>query len=332
MSIKICFLSCKHSITDNRIFEKEAVALAEAGFHVIHLAPGDGLSRVSKGVLLATYPKKSGCGILSRIKNLYHLFYRAIKIDADCYHCNEIESWLIGCFIKFLKPHKFIVFDVHEHYPSRFSEPHVPAWARIFQPVLFCLFKALPYWTDHLIFAKKTVANDFPRRHGRWSYIFNYAPLRFELPTMRDVPDEIRRLFGQGPTAIHIGSISRARGWPQLLEALANVQNQDLKVICLGEVDEGEETLMKEARRLHVSDRVHIRSAVPYEDMFRYLLCADIGLMLYQPGILNHTYAFPIKLYDYMLLGLPVIGPDFAVEVNPVVRKTCCGLLINTAN
>lgn len=33
-----------------------------------------------------------------------------------------------------------------------------------------------------------------------------------------------------------------------------------------------------------------------------------------------------------MLAKLPVIAPDFAVEVEPVIRETGCGLSINTAN
>ena len=65
--------------------------------------------------------------------------------------------------------------------------------------------------------------------------------------------------------------------------------------------------------------------------MLDYLLCADMGLILYQPGIQNHVFAFPIKMYDYMLAGLPLIGPEFAVEVEPVVREEKCGMLLNTS-
>jgi glycosyltransferase involved in cell wall biosynthesis len=65
--------------------------------------------------------------------------------------------------------------------------------------------------------------------------------------------------------------------------------------------------------------------------LFDYLLCADIGLMLYQPGIRNHVYAFPMKMYDYMLAGLPIVGPKFAVEVVPVVNELACGLLVDTS-
>ena len=40
--IKICFLSYTHPYDDTRVFHKEAFSLSQAGYQVIHLAPGSG--------------------------------------------------------------------------------------------------------------------------------------------------------------------------------------------------------------------------------------------------------------------------------------------------
>ena len=42
--------------------------------------------------------------------------------------------------------------------------------------------------------------------------------------------------------------------------------------------------------------------------------------MLYEPGIQKHVSSFPIKVHDYLLAGLPVIGTQFAVEMESLVR------------
>jgi glycosyltransferase involved in cell wall biosynthesis len=332
VNLKICFLSYTHIYNDTRILHKEAFSLAEAGFEVVHLAPDHtAMTYQIDGVNVETYPRCSG--ILGRLVRFVRLFKKGVQMDADCYHCNEIESWFVGLLIKLFHRDKRVIFDVHEHYPSRFDEPHVPkGLGLIGKPAIQLCFQILPMWTDYLIFAKRSVEPDFRLIPGRHDFIFNYGPLRLLSHTIEDVDPSIRQEMNAPKTAIHIGGFSRARGWPQLLQALKEMEHQELEVVCFGAVYEGTETLMAEAERLGVADRIHIRKPVPYEQIVDYLLCADVGLMLYQPHILNHVYAFPMKMYDYMLAGLPVIGPDFAVEVEPVIRQEECGLVVNTAD
>ena len=332
MSFKICFLSFSHIFDDTRIFHKEALSLVKAGYEVIHIAPAmdNRFSHFERGVHIELYPKTTG--LWGRLTKSFELYKRAVRINADCYHCNEVESWIVGCLCKLFHSHKRIIFDVHEYYPGRFEESHFPKWSRwIGKPVLRLLFRALTPLTDFLIFAKRSVAQDFYGTEHKQEFIFNYASLRMQSYRKENVDPFIRKEFESRITAIHIGNLSRSRGWPQLLQAMVIMRHQDLQVLCLGNVDEGEEALLIEAKRLGIAERIQIKQRMPYERMFDYLLCADIGLMLYQPDIQNHIFAFPIKMYDYMVAGLPFIGPDFAVEVEPVVREEKCGLLMNTA-
>ena len=58
---------------------------------------------------------------------------------------------------------------------------------------------------------------------------------------------------------------------------------------------------------------------------------AQVGLILFQPGAVNHTLAMPHKLFDYMREGRPVVAPDFAIEVARVVREADCGVLVDVS-
>ena len=225
-----------------------------------------------------------------------------------------------------------VVFDVHEHYPSRFSESRFPRWLRwVGEPLIRLLFHTLTPVTDHLIFAKRSIAKDFPARSGQASFVFNYAPLNVR-ESLRDQASIIDAKDPDRPVAVHVGDLSRDRGWPQLLEALRHMRHRELRVIQYGGIEGGAEPFWTEARRLGVHDRIDLRERVPYDDLFDHISQANVGLMLYQPGILNHVYAFPMKLYDYMRAGVPSIGPRFAVEVAPVIEQEQCGWLIDTAN
>ena len=330
--MKICFLSYGHMYDDTRVFHKEAYSLFQEGYEVTHLALGSGQSFTRCGINIVTFVKQKG-GLLSKVTNFFSFLRKSFQIDADCFHCSEIESWIAGCLLKIIRHKKLVVFDVHEHFPSRAAEPQFPRWFRwIGGPVVHILYFILTPFTDYLIFAKQSVAPDFGSSEHKSEFIFNYAPLRMQPLLNTDVSPVVKREFGASRTAIHIGSISRERGWPQLLQALTIMKNRQLNVLLLGTVVEGETTLMDEATRLGVSERIHLMTTVPYEQVFEYLKLSDIGLMLYQPGIQNHIFAFPIKMYDYMLAGIPFVAPDFAVEVAPVVRKENCGLLVDTSS
>ena len=330
---RVAFLSLTHPFDDTRVLHKEARALAQAGYDVVHIAPDYGkvAPREMYRVRIVLYPTTSGPA--RRLRRFVRLWQLARAERADVLHGNEVESWLAALLIKLERPRTRVIFDVHEHYPSRFAEPHSPRWSRwIGPPVIRFLFRTLTPATNHVIFAKRSVAQDFAVRPGQATCIFNYAPLDVPAPTRDEVSPAIRTAVGDHPVAVHIGGLSRARGWPQLLEALARMRHPELRVMTFGEIEEGPQPFWAEAERLGVRDRVEIRERVPYNQIFAYLAAADVGLMLYQPGILNHVYAFPIKLYDYMRAGIPAIGPRFAVEVAPVIETERCGWLIDTAN
>jgi glycosyltransferase involved in cell wall biosynthesis len=330
--MKICFLSFSHPYDYTRIYQMEARSLAESGFEVIIVAPGGRERFAFEGVRIELYPRLKG--ILGRVIRFGQIFYKALIIDAEFYHCNEVESWLVGVVLKLWRRDKIVVFDVKECYSSRFDESHVPKWIKpIAKPLLLFFFQYLPRWTDFFIFAKRGAAIDFSHLNPeKCAYIYHYGLLRMHPNLSDEWNSAVQKSHKIKKVAIHIGGISRARGWPQLLHALALMQNKNLEVLCFGNVLEGKNVLTVEATRQGFAHRVHLCKQVPYERVFEHIRGADVGLMLYQPDIKNHVYASPMKMWDYMLAGLPFIGPNFAVEVAPIVEELNCGLLIDTSS
>jgi glycosyltransferase involved in cell wall biosynthesis len=331
--LKICFLSLLHRYDDTRIFYKEARTLAKAGFDVTHLASGKVASHIQDGVRIEIYHTSEKKGIKGRIGKMLPLYKRAVKMNADCYHCNEIESWPIGWMIKVFYPHKRIIFDVHEYYPSRFDNPIFPNWLNIIaNPFTKMIYRLLSPKTDHIIFVNPAFAKDFPGTENKQSIIYNYGLLEMNKRSLQDVPNSIKQEFPNHATAIHIGGFGKSRGWPQLLQALSLMRRKDFSVLCLGDLGGDEDKILTDAKRLGVADQIFVKQRVPYEEMFDHLLCANAGLILFQPGIQNHVLSFPQKLHDYLLAGLPVIAPNFAVAIDKLIQEEKCGISINTGD
>jgi glycosyltransferase involved in cell wall biosynthesis len=333
MSLKICFLSLLHRYDDTRVFYKEARSLAAAGFEVTHLASGKVQSFIKDGVRIEIYHSYDKKGIRGRVGKFLPLYKRAVELDADCYHCNEFESWLVGLLIKLFHPKKKIIFDVHEYYPSRFEHPIFPRWLdKVAAPVTKFLYRKFAPKTDHVIVVNPAFADDFPISKDKITTVYNYGLLEADLQDRHQVPSEVKHKFPDSPTAIHIGGFDQSRGWPQLIEALGMMKCKDFAVMCLGDLGPDKERILSKAEHLGIGDRVRVEPRVPFEEMFNYLLCASAGLILFQPGLKNHVMSFPQKLLDYMLASLPVVGPNFAVEIDKLVRLEECGLTIDTSN
>lgn len=320
-----------HTANDKRVHDKEARSLYEAGYKVVHICPGatadeDGKTHVVDGIRIRKYV--SGSGLRARLGQLRRLYRLAVEENADVYHCNEVDSWGVGVALKVLHG-KRCVFDVHEHYPSTFAESRFPRWL---QPavagavrIVFAIF--LPF-TDRVVLAKRTVSDDFKCRDDKKVLVRNFTPIG----ALSVAGKKSKRASDDRMTILHLGLFGKARGWPEVLKALlmtdARVCLQVIGTIHDGTQDEFEATVID----LGLQDRVELLDWMPFDEAFQYLLRADVGLIAFQPGIQNHVFAMPHKLFDYMAAGLSVLIPKQAVEVAPIVEETQCGILIDPSD
>jgi len=326
--MRVCFLSSMHPPLDKRVFVKEAVSLAANGFDIVHVAPDERPRNwVQDGVAIVTYPRPRG--IVGRLRQLPRIYRLAARQRADCYHCNELDSWAVGVLLRLTRRAK-VVFDVHEHYPSQFAERGFPDWLRpAASRFMRLVFRLLTLLTDRLVFAKKFIAADFSGSEPKHFVVENFAPL-----ALGDTAQAMaRRAVSRAITAIYVGSLTHTRCWPELLQALARVRSLDLRLHLVGMFADGSEREFEAlVRQLGLADRVVVEPWLPIAEAYQRVLEADIGLVLLRPGIHNHVLALPHKMFDYMLAGLPVIAPKFAVEVAEIVRNANCGLLTDTSS
>jgi glycosyltransferase involved in cell wall biosynthesis len=330
MSGHIVFLSSAHPPEDKRVFAKQAITLAEAGYRVTHVCPhpGEGADAYEKaGVRIVTY--RRGRRIVQRALGVFALARRGLAEKPDALHCNEVDSWVSGLVARLASRGRVrVVFDVHEHYPSTFAESRFPPALRpAVAATLRLLFRALTPFTNRIVFAKRTVAPDYPGAGAKGVLVQNFSP-RAGLPA---VPCVVRDAAAP-LTLIHVGLISRLRGWPQLLDAMARL-TVPVRLHVIGTFNDGSEAdFLAEAQRLGLGEKIRHDAWMPFDAMMAACAAADIGLVLFQPGTQNHVFASPHKLFDYWLAGLPVIAPDFAVEVQAFMHDAGGGLLVDPAD
>jgi glycosyltransferase involved in cell wall biosynthesis len=236
-------------------------------------------------------------------------------------HAHEPDSW-VAALLAARRCGARVVLDVHEHYPSRL-DPRLPAALRpLGRAVLRAACRWLAARADAVVVAKDGLDGDYGGA-ARCTPVRNYA-----------TPVElVPRQHVAGPvTLVHLGALTRARGAFVMLDALALLP-PGTRLLLIGRFTDGSEAaFLARAAALGLADRIESLDWMPREAALARAAAADIGLVLFQPGVENHRLALPHKLFDCMLAGLPVIVPAMAEEVSAVVAEAGCGLVVDTAD
>jgi len=317
-----------HPANDVRIYYKEAMSLSKAGFHIVHICPEHISAKnrfYNKHIKTITYHYPQG--IIWRLFQIPSLFRRASKVKADCYHCNEVDSWIAGVLLKICFKKK-VVFDVHEHYPETFAHSRFPKWLRpIIAFSIRWLFLILSPFTDRIVLAKQSIAKDFSLFRKKLVYVQNYALTSYLSTNQKQSePNSLVQV-------IHHGVMGQKRGWPVLLEVFSSLRHEAICLKIIGQFKDGSENdFFTQRNELNLSERVIFEDWMPFEDVFQHVKASQIGIVLLQPGHLNHVHALPHKLFDYMLAGIPVIIPNFSKELTSIVTQSNCGVLVDPSN
>ena len=125
--IKVCHMTSVHGEEDVRIFHKECVSLAKAGYDTYLVERGE--SREKNGVHIigvGELPKSRRKRMTEGAKRVYEA---ARAVDADIYHLHDPELLPYG--LKLKKAGKKVIFDSHEKYTDQIrNKRYFPAWCR----------------------------------------------------------------------------------------------------------------------------------------------------------------------------------------------------------
>ena len=328
--MKIVLLNVLHEAYDKRVFQKIAKSLVRVRHEVVSICPGDGtLPEESQGVRFRFIPAAKSKR--QRLLSIWHLVKLGRAEKADVYFAPEPESWVAAMLIS-LTNNSNVVFDMHEHVSTEFAK-FFPTFSQGFVAWLTVKFMRLfAHFTDHIILTRKSFQEPWNDHSVLRTVVINSNHVQ---PKCTDIPQALEEQFAGHPTLIHQGQFGDVRGSYQLLDAMKILvqEKPDLRCIVLGDYIYGSETLYKKTiREAGLEENFVFPGTVPYEDVPAYIAVAQVGLILFQPGPVNHTLAMPHKLFDYMREAKPVIAPDFALEVHQIVAETNCGYLLDVTD
>lgn len=321
--IRICIFSSVHLAHDVRLFQAEARTLARAGFDVRVMALRDSTPSDTDGAVLFPLPRPA-----NRWTRLFHIprvFWWAWRQHADLYAFHDPEllpaAALLGALTR--RP---VIYDVHEDVPASIrNRSYLPGPLRRPVAALYRLVEraSLPF------LAGLTLADEAYGRYYRGQRsitILNY-PLRDHTNLYKPVSE----LADEPPTLVYAGSVTRLRGLAEMIALVARLRPRfpGIRLVVVGPF--GSAADAAEARRLieelDIDGAVEFTGLVSHADVHRHILRGHVGLALLHPDP-NYLRSLPTKMFEYMMMGRPVVVSSFPLW-SRIVEEAACGYAVD---
>ena len=145
-------------------------------------------------------------------------------------------------------------------------------------------------------------------------------PLPYENIDFIEVPREELEMDPDAIYLISVGRMVKRKGYDNLLKALAEINDNKVKLIIIGEGPE-KETLLQIIKDENLGNRVLLPGFVTEDVKFQYLKCADLY-------VLSSVHeGFGIVLQEAMQVGLPILATNYGGQTD-IIEDRINGLLV----
>lgn len=309
--MKIIHIAVQHPPRDGRIYHKECVSLAQQ--NEIHLLTAGTDAAHDDPVTFhaaASYPEYDGslaAWLVRYFRCCLANLQKALRLRGDAYHIHETPLIPLAVVLKLFG--KKVVYDVHEDAPRQavsIGRSTDRPWLGYAYAGVCRLYETAARWLfDGFVAATPEIGRRFPRK--RTAVVQNFA-----------LPSEMEALGGGLKTSpypsrpaqvVYLGGLTRIRGIREVIEAMERVDPRSgARLTLAGPFDSS--SFQDECRNLEGWQQVDYLGVLGRQGIMDALSKSRIGLVTMHP-VPNYIESWPVKLFEYMAAGLPVIASDF---------------------
>ncbi len=293
--------------------------MARSGYDVTLIAPGDkftveGCCLVRQDVRIRTLKRRSWR--VGRMIGMTFVFVTAaLRESADVYHFHDPELIPAGLILRAFG--RRVIYDAHEDLPRSIQyKDWIPTGLRRLVGWLATIAEWIAgHALSGIVAATPIIAQRFPSE--RTALVQNFAH-RSDLVAGEAGPYVGRHAVG------YVGTVTVPRCAIEVVDAIGRVRRfPDVPLIIVGPAAP---SLLSRLEALPGWSRVDYRGQQDLGGVRRALQEARVGLVLYHP-LQSYIDAQPVKLFEYMAAGIPVVAADFP-RFREIVEGYSCGLCV----
>ncbi len=314
----ICIITTIHEPFDARIYRRELTLLIKAGYSIALIAPWPKPNIQIPNLTFRSlkYPKNRAMRIIHALK----IFYMALTIRARSFLFHDLDFLPFGYLLKKLKKVP-IVYDCHENYPEEILEgkewipkPLRKPLAEIVRIVENFVVKRI----DYVIAVVPYQVRRFNSLGAKCILIRNFTDLRI-----------MENLSHESNNVVYIGSISINYGADLLIDIARELKkrNCDIKLIIADRF--GADRKLREYFIDIIKKEslpIIIEPSVPPQKIDKILERGSIGLLIAK-NTKSKDLALPMKLFEYMAAGMPIVAANLEVTKD-IMGTALCGIVV----
>lgn len=313
----IVHLSSVHRATDTRVFHKECVSLSQAGFRVTLVARADADYEQS-GVSVLAVRSGDGNRFVRMTRTVLEVYRKALAAKGDAYHLHDAELLPIGVLLRLMG--KAVVYDAHEDLVGQIkSKSWIPHGIRhVVAGLMGIVESACARFFTMIVIANPLQGERFPPH--RTLAIQNF-PLLAEADAFGGVDYATRE-----QSAFYVGGLSEIRGVRQMVDAMEIVNRRRPARLILGGAF-SPPALEGEVSKSPGWRATEFLGWLSRDDVVSQLRRTRVGLVVVHP-VPNYESNQPVKLFEYMMAGIPVICSDIC-NYRQFVSDLGTGLMVD---
>ena len=315
---RIVHASTGHYRNEIRVHLKQCNSLAAAGYEVFFVvADGQGDEKIG-GVMIVD----SGSST-SRLERMFlgsrRVYNKALALNADLYHLHDPELLPMGWRLK--KKGKRVVFDSHEDVPKQIlGKNYLNPFVRKLVSWGFARYESFVCSRlDGIVGATPSIRDKF-KNINPTSVDINNFPMLGELDAK--VPWHNKAI-----EVCYVGTIAQARGVKELVRAMEQTRS-GARLNMVGAYAEPE--VEAEVRTYAGWSNVNDHGIQNRRGVAEVLGRSVAGLVNLHP-LPNYLDALPIKMFEYMSAGIPVIASSFDLW-KEIIEESQSGICVDPMN
>lgn len=257
--------------------------------------------------------------LITYIEYVIKTTYHATKVRAELYEAHDIQCIVPAVIVSKLHSKKFI-YQAHE----LFAERGEPNWLSLIHKVKEKIFIR---FADLVITPEKNRENIYYSERkikNKVITIQNCPPYREKIQSRILYEEFKKQNIDVNKIVIYQGLLADDRCIDEII-ASAEHYNELTKLVIIGS---GFGKYIDYHKKSGTYKNVLILKYVKYDELPMYTASANIGLLIYRNTCRNNYYCAPNKLFEYIMMGLPVVASNFPGLVE-IVENNQIGLCID---
>ncbi len=304
--LDVVHVTTVHQAIDARIFYKECASLHKHGLKAAVVGPHFAKD-VRDGIPIFPLRKPSN-KVFRLLFSPFMALFVVIRLNPKIVHFHDPEIIPVAVLLRLMG--KKVIYDVHEHYLEIKSlESKIRLLNQMHKFMLRIILERVPSLIFNALVFPTLSLSDAVAGHDKRLVLVNF--LGRETISKASRGEQFQSYTKKEYDVVFMGSISlmRAAELIKMFEIILK-ERPNSKFLLLGMPAQTVAWIKDQRLSRSLKDSIFFHEKVPHLEVFKILSQARVGFN-YHPMKPRFKVAIPMKVYEYIAAGLPVVSSSF---------------------